>query len=83
MSRALRVIRPGDTADADGTCTMDEALTALVRQVVADGPSVALVVWEVAGTDQIKMASLPGSFAVRQGLVELAYDMVFPKEADE
>jgi hypothetical protein len=41
---------------------------------------VVLIVWECAGTDEVKMCSLPGSFAVRKGLVCEAYDMIFPDE---
>jgi hypothetical protein len=80
MARALRVIRPGDGADADPTCTMEEALADLTARVAADRPSVVLIVWEVAGTDEVRMCSLPSSFAVRKGLVCEAYDMIFPDE---
>ena len=83
MARTLSIVRPGDAPDADEVCTMADALRDVAAKVAADHPSVVLIVWEVPGRDEVhelRMASLPGSFSVKKGLVLEAYDAIFPEE---
>jgi hypothetical protein len=81
MARALTVVTDSDAPDA--TLSMADALRDLATRVAADRPAVVLIVWEVPGrddTNELHMASLPGSFAVKKGLTLEAYDAIFPEE---
>ena len=81
MARALTVVTDSDAPDA--MSSMADALRDLATRVAADRPAVVLIVWEVPGrddTNELHMASLPGSFAVKKGLTLEAYDAIFPEE---
>jgi hypothetical protein len=81
MARTLSIVTARDSPDT--VSTMADALSDLVARVAADRPSVVLIVWEVPGRDdvhELHMASLPGSSAVKKGMVCEAYDAIFPDE---
>jgi hypothetical protein len=84
MARTFSIVPDGASGD-DVVCSMADALRDVAAKIAADRPSVVMFVWEVPGKHaaddhELRMASLPGSFAVKKGLTLEAYDAIFPEE---
>jgi len=84
MTRSLRVV---ESSEAGDDLTMSDAIHELARQVIADNPSVVVVLWERAVTHKagdgkpsvvVEIRSLPRSLAVTRGLIDAATEMLYP-----
>jgi hypothetical protein len=66
---------------------MAEAIMALAREIIAQQPSVVMMVWEIppdkGGWSSIFCKSLPDSIAVRHGLVDKLFDEFNPPVSSE
>jgi hypothetical protein len=81
MSRSLRIVQAGDGDGSD--ISMSEAIAALAGRIVADKPTVVLMIWESPGKARLDsvsvvMAAIPDSRAVIRGLVDDAYELLHP-----
>jgi hypothetical protein len=74
MARTLRL---ATAADPPGEISMAEAIDGLARECAAAAPACVLIAWETAD-GKIEIRTLPQARAVRAGMTECIYEVVFP-----
>jgi hypothetical protein len=75
MSRntVVSLVRQGDGATREPV-TMAQALQDVVTKIIAEEPSVVMLLWETAGetgkvAPPLRIASLPGSISLQGGMI--------------
>ena len=63
--------------------SMAEAFERVGQRMLVDRPSVALVLWQVPGKDELVFAPMPGSMSLARGMICDAYAQLFPANAGD
>lgn len=73
----LTIVNPDD---ADASVSMPAAIESVMRQCIADNPSVVMIVWETKG--QMSTRVIPDSIMIQKGFVHTMNEMLFKTTAD-
>jgi hypothetical protein len=70
------------TTEPQGSIEMSEAIEGLMNECKAAQPTVVLLVWETTEGDEFatSIRSIPDSNALRRGLVDTVFKILFPVE---